>query len=68
MESNTRQLAMQWWDNLTYEEKFFNIIKNKTQIVGYPDRGPNDLTGREIEGLHLVLQSDSSKNQSETVF
>jgi hypothetical protein len=46
-----RQKAMEWWNNLSFEQKYQVIIKNKEIIVGYPDRNPSSLTGREIEQI-----------------
>lgn len=44
-----REKAIKWWNSLTFEEKWFIIVKNKELITGYPDRNPDSLTGREIE-------------------
>jgi len=48
----TRQLAMEWWNKITFEEKWSAIVNCKDQILGYPYRSPLSLTGREIEILH----------------
>jgi hypothetical protein len=47
----TREQAIKWWNNLSFETKWKQIVKNKTLILGYPDRSPNHLSGREIELL-----------------
>ena len=47
----TRELALKWWNTLPFEFQFTHIVKNKELITGYPDRGPKDLTGREIEDI-----------------
>jgi len=44
-----RQEAMNWWNNIPFEEKLVQIIKNKHHIIGYSDRSPDSLTGSEIE-------------------
>lgn len=50
--TNTRELALKWWRDLTNEEKFFEVVSGKELILGYPDRTPDSLTGREIEVLY----------------
>ena len=45
----TRKLAMDWWNKLSFEDKFFKTIQNNNLIVGDKTRHPNTLTGREIE-------------------
>lgn len=47
-----REEAIKWWDSLTFEEKWYKIIKSKDSILGYPDRSPDSLTGREIEIIY----------------
>lgn len=49
----SREKALAWWNRLTFEEKFLAMVKGKTVIIGYPDRNPETLTGREIELLHV---------------
>lgn len=44
-----RKLAMDWWNKLSFEDKFFKTIQNNNLIVGDKTRHPNTLTGREIE-------------------
>jgi hypothetical protein len=48
-----RQAAMKWWNGLSFEDKWYAIVKAKKYIKGYPDRSPGTLTGREIEMLHI---------------
>ena len=40
---------MDWWNKLSFEDKFFKTIQNNNLIVGDKTRHPNTLTGREIE-------------------
>lgn len=54
--TTTRKIAMNWWNNLSFEGKWEQIIKNKSIILGYPDRNPNTLTGREIQQLYNNLK------------
>lgn len=52
METNiTRSIAINWWKNLTFEEKYNQMIKNKAIIAGYPNRNPESFTGSEIEAI-----------------
>lgn len=47
----TRQLAIEWWTNLSYQEKDFNYL-----LFGYlklPERNISSLTGKEIEYIYL---------------
>lgn len=52
MNSKERQIAIGWWNNISFEEKWYNVIKNKKDIVGYPHRDLSTLTGREIELIY----------------
>lgn len=56
MTITTREIAMNWWNNLSFENKWKQIVKNKTIILGYPDRNPDTLTGREIQQLYNNLK------------
>lgn len=47
-----RETAMKWWNAMSFEEKYFVIVKYKEHVPGYPDRSPDTLTGREIELLY----------------
>jgi hypothetical protein len=49
----TRKEALQWWATLSKEHKWLQIVKNKENIFGYPDRAPDTLTGREIELMYI---------------
>jgi hypothetical protein len=49
---NTREKAMQWWNNLTFEEQFYKTIEANSVIEGDRTRNPNSLTGREIEKIY----------------
>lgn len=48
----TRQIALEWWNTITFEEKWYNVVKNKTSITGYPHRNVDTLSVREIELLY----------------
>lgn len=47
-----RMTAISWWNTLSFEERWYSIIANKDNIAGYPDRGPDSLTGREIQLIY----------------
>lgn len=47
-----REKSMEWWNKLSYTEKFEFIVKYKTQIVDYPHTNPDRLTGSEIEKIY----------------
>ena len=51
----SREKALLWWSGLTFEEKFIAMVKGKRVVIGYPDRNPDTLTGREIELLMIEL-------------
>jgi hypothetical protein len=51
MKNEQREKAIKEWNNLTFEQKYFMIVKNKSIVKGYPDRSPDTLTGREIEEI-----------------
>ena len=61
---NNRQNAMKWWNSLSYEDKFFKIIEYKEEIKGYPHRGPDSLTGSEIELLYNKEINNDMENRS----
>jgi hypothetical protein len=48
-----RQQALDWWNKLPFEIKWYKIIANKDQITGYPDRSPDMVSGREVELMYL---------------
>jgi len=48
---NRREISQKWWNSLSFEARWNEIVKGKHLINGYPDRSPNTLTGREIEML-----------------
>ena len=50
-----RKTAISWWNKLLYIEQWENIVQCKTLIIGYPDRSPESLTGREIESIYKKL-------------
>lgn len=48
-----RSAAIEWWNSLTFENKFYKVIEwLKSQNRDTTERHPNDLTGREIEEIH----------------
>lgn len=52
---NKRELALEWWNKLSLEEKFYKVIPwLKSQGLGASDRHPDSLTGREIEELFEI--------------
>lgn len=46
-----REAALQWWDKMNLEEKFYKTIKYNSLIVGDKTRHPDTLTGSEIEKI-----------------
>jgi len=58
MESQERVLAMEWWNGMSLEEKFYKTIKNNSLILGDKTRHPDTLTGREIE---LIYTNETKK-------
>lgn len=51
---------MAWWNAKSFEQNWFTVIKYKKMIVGYPDREPTTLTGREIEVSWAMEQTDQT--------
>ena len=47
-----RKKAMEWWNKLSLEEKFYKTIPNKRFLGNDASRHPDTLTGREIEMLY----------------
>ena len=47
-----RKKAMEWWNSMGLEMKFYNTIKHNHLIVGDHTRHPNTLTGSEIEIIY----------------
>lgn len=58
MESQERILAMEWWNSMSLEEKFYKTIKHNSLILGDRTRHPDTLTGREIE---LIYTNETKK-------
>lgn len=48
----SRETAMNWWNSMTFEEKFYKTIKHNDLIAGDKTRHPSTLTGREIETIY----------------
>ena len=53
-----REKAINWWNGLSFEDKFFKTIQNNDLIVGDKTRHPNTLTGREIETIWKTLNQN----------
>jgi len=54
--------AMEWWNSLTLEEKFYKMIPNKEILGNDAARHPSALTGREIESL-WIISNNLSENR-----
>jgi len=50
--NNIREKAMEWWNNMGLEQKFYKTIKHNDLIIGDTTRHPNTLTGKEIEIIY----------------
>ncbi len=47
-----RHAALQWWNGLPFEKKFYKVIEwLSSQKRDTTERHPNDLTGREIQEI-----------------
>lgn len=53
-----REKALNWWNKLSFEDKFFKTIQNNDLIAGDKTRHPNTLTGREIETIWKSLNQN----------
>jgi len=53
---NIRKKAMEWWNNLAFETKFYHTIKHNDLIDGDKTRHPSTLTGREIELIYKAVK------------
>lgn len=47
----TRTKALEWWNKMNLESKFYIIIEYNDLISGDRTRHPDTLTGREIETI-----------------
>ena len=48
-----RAIAIEWWDNLSFEEQYFAVVKWLTKRErDTTERHPDALTGREIEEIY----------------
>lgn len=57
-----RELAMEWWNKLSLEEKFYKVIPwLKSKGINVTERHPNSLTGREIEEIYFREDADEPK-------
>lgn len=52
--TDVRRSALDWFNKLTLEEKFYKMIKHNALISGGNTRHPMSLTGREIETIYLA--------------
>ena len=58
----TREQAMKWWNNLSLEYQFYEVIPWLTSKgLGAAERHPSTLTGREIEELWNINQKNKLK-------
>ncbi len=49
----TRINAIQWWNKLSLEEKFYKVIPwLKSKGINVTERHPDSLTGREIQEIY----------------
>lgn len=56
-----RESAMEIWNKLSLEDKFFLVIPwLKSQEINVTERHPNSLTGREIE--EVITLSEKNKD------
>lgn len=53
--SENRKKAMEWWNTLSFETKFYHTIKVIDLIDIYGGRHPSNLTGREIEMIYRTV-------------
>ena len=52
MEATNRQKALEWWNSLTFEEKFYKTINwLSSENRDVTERHPDNLTGSEIEKI-----------------
>lgn len=49
-----RANALKWWKNLLFTRQYELFVKNKSVILGYPERDIRTLTGSEIEKLYSL--------------
>ena len=47
---NKREIALEWWNKLSFENKFCKTIEANEVLIGDTvDNHPDNLTGRDIE-------------------
>jgi hypothetical protein len=50
-----REKAMEWWNSLSLEDKFYQVIPYLKGLgMNVTDRHPNSFTGSEIEKLYNI--------------
>lgn len=47
-----RAKSLKWWNNLPFTYQYELFVKNKSVIIGYPERDIRTLTGSEIEKIY----------------
>lgn len=47
----TRNIALEWWEKLSNENKYEMCIKQNSLVL--KERKPSQLTGRDIENIYL---------------
>ena len=53
-DTDNRISAMEWWNKMGLEQRFYKIIKHNSLIAGDKTRHPSTLTGSEIETIYLA--------------
>jgi len=54
-----RQIALEWWQTMNLEQKFYKTIKYNHLIIGDKTRHPSTLTGREVEIIYTQFKNDN---------
>lgn len=65
--SENRKKAMEWWNTLAFETKFYHTIKNNDLIDGDKTRHPTTLTGREIELIYKAVKIKDLDTKTEAL-
>lgn len=53
-----KQKAMNWWNSLTFEDKFYKTIEANSVIIGDHTRHPDTLTSSEIEKIYIFHKTN----------
>ncbi len=51
---DTRKNALKWWKLLSYPDKV-SALRNCKDVIGFDERTPESLTGREIEIIYRKI-------------